>query len=271
MKYIALSSAFLAVAVASCGEHSPASLTGPSSPSPVLMTQAMEPASEALFSSTAASCAIQRVSTAQGRIDLVAPSNDAYAFRAERHDQTHGVNAWVSVQPAFVKAGHERWEWSRVPAGTYRIAARCNGGDWSAWAQVSVDGGEPIPAAQPEHAVSTPGGPALVAQACTTHLFWTTVNRSVILPLAVPAGPHTLRVTTYDTDHHAGYQPSQVNEQLGVYLAGPTFIGLTEDIPETAPSMVTSFDVTGPSSHVGLYTQFPSNSVHGACVEVWTR
>ena len=95
------------------------------------------------------------------------------------------------------------------------------------------------------------------------------------MPITVPAGAFTLRVITFDAAHAAGNQPGQIHEQVLLTVAGQV-LGETADIPETAGSISTDFEKTGPAA--SSVTLAPSahatgapNSVHGACVEVWTR
>lgn len=210
---------------------------------------------------------IVRVSSYHGRLDVewrpVADISE-YGVAVEEFHEGGWRHVATETSPATYLAVYPK------SSGLYRArvrSLRCNGvGEWSAWVEHRIDSG-------PGGAPSTPGptgpsGPTLVAGPVCTDAAFFPKGVSVVLNIAVPDGPHTLLVTTKDANHTPGYQPGQTNERLGVYLAGPVFVGLTDDIPEAETSVTTSFAVTGPSSAVGLRSEF-NQSVHGACVSVY--
>jgi hypothetical protein len=266
-------SACLALLVTSCGGSSLPLVTGPSAVSTQPLA-ALNSGDVPLWH-TSASCRAPIVSGAHGRIDLEPPSNDDYEISAEHENSD--TNRFQAVPHSFRKVRPGRYEWPGAPTGRYQFAVLC-GETWSAYVSYTVDGKGSSRGGGGGSSGAGPSSPPPLAvrlsSACTSHVF-SSGGPGTIVPIAVPAGTYTLRVIAFDAAHAAGHQPGQIHEQLRLTVAGQV-LGETADIPETDRSISTDFEKTGPAA--SSVTLEPSahatgapNSVHGACVEVWTR
>ena len=203
-------------------------------------------------------------------------------------------------------AGHRltgtRWEWDAqgLGQGPYRARVRavtaCGTSDWSAEdvfllnrsGRAVETSPAPVPPAPPHSPSSPPPPPAPASGAATPVVSCGSLSGTYAIDLrgttfrgsastsravAIPAGTYRVAVEAYDAGHRAGHQQGQTQETLvlsALYADGSTEqLGITQDIPDAATAVVSSFTVTVRTVSQVRLGSAGGDSVHGACV-VWT-
>ncbi len=242
------------------------------------------------------------VSDAPGDFGVEPRNGNAYlSWTAVAGANVYEVEIY-EVSSGSLVAGHvlagTQWEWGApgLGQGPYRARVRalaeCGSGRWSAddvfilnrsgAAGVPPPSFPPPPVPGPE-APPTPAPPSTPVAACgslsgayAADFRDVTFRSSVgaMRAITVPAGVYRIDVETYDAGHAAGRQPQQTHETVSVSVrtmgGRVEQIGTTQDIPEAAAAIVSSFSVSLEGVSEVHLKSAGGDSVHGACV-AWSR